>query len=342
MKTSKFKIKKNQDKEVDIWSSSPQKPKKKLSKVIKKADDVDSPKVIKLKKSKLDKRDEKYSRSNNRVDRFLDPEEEIESHRNSEDGENRNSAIKPKISFKPSNDGLIRLNRYIANSGVCSRREADKHITNGDISVNGVVVKEVGTKVSRNDIVKFKDKQLKPEKFVYILLNKPKGYVTTVKDPHEENTVMKLIENACSERVYPVGRLDRNTTGVLLLTNDGDLAKKLMHPKYKNKKIYHVTLDKKVSSDDLQKIATGVELEDGLIAADSVDYADADDRSQIGIEIHSGQNHVVRRIFEHLGYKVKKLDRVYYAGLTKKNVPRGTWRFLNDKEVSILKRNIFV
>ena len=235
----------------------------------------------------------------------------------------------------------IRLNRFIANSGVCSRRDADEHIKNGFISVNGKVITDLGTKVSYEDDVRFKTKRLSAEKKVYILMNKPKDYVTTVEDPHAEHTVLELIGDACRERVYPVGRLDKATTGVLLLTNDGDLAGKLTHPKYKRRKIYHVFLDNPVTKNDLFKLTEGIELDGITVIADAVSYADPDDKSQIGIELHSGQNRVVRRMFETLGYKVKKLDRVYFAGLTKKNVQRGKCRYLNDKEISMLKRGIF-
>jgi 23S rRNA pseudouridine2605 synthase len=235
----------------------------------------------------------------------------------------------------------IRLNRFIANSGVCSRRDADEHIKNGLISVNGKIVTDMGIKVTYDDDVRFKNKRLSAEKKVYILMNKPKDYVTTVEDPHAEHTVLELIGDDCKERVYPVGRLDKATTGVLLLTNDGDLAGKLTHPKYKRRKIYHVFLDKPVTKNDLFKLTDGIELDGMTIVADAVSYADADDKSQIGIELHSGQNRVIRRMFETLGYKVKKLDRVYFAGLTKKNVQRGKWRYLNDKEINMLKRGIF-
>lgn len=235
----------------------------------------------------------------------------------------------------------IRLNRYIANSGVCSRREADELISRGLISVNGEQVRDLGTKVSNTDDVRYKGKRLSAEKKIYILLNKPKGYVTTVEDPHAEHTVLDLIGNACTERVYPVGRLDKDTTGVLLLTNDGDLTGKLTHPRFNRRKIYHVFLDRAVSKDDLFRLTEGIELEGEKIAADAVSYADPDDRSQIGIEIHSGQNRVIRRLFETMNYRVKKLDRVYFAGLTKKNVQRGKWRFLNEKEISMLKRGAY-
>jgi 23S rRNA pseudouridine2605 synthase len=235
----------------------------------------------------------------------------------------------------------IRLNRFIANSGVCSRRDADEHIKNGLISVNGKIVTDMGVRVTYDDDVRFRNKKLSAEKKVYILMNKPKDYVTTVEDPHAEHTVLELIGPECTERVYPVGRLDKATTGVLLLTNDGDLAGKLTHPKFKRKKIYHVFLDKPVTKNDLFKLTEGIEIDDVTVIADAVSYADADDKSQIGIELHSGQNRVIRRMFESMGYKVKKLDRVYFAGLTKKNVQRGKWRFLNDKEISMLKRGIF-
>jgi len=235
----------------------------------------------------------------------------------------------------------IRLNRFIANSGVCSRRDADDHIQNGFISVNGKIVTDLGSKVTYDDDVRYKNKRLSAEKKVYILLNKPKDYVTTVEDPHAEHTVLELIGDECKERVYPVGRLDKATTGVLLLTNDGDLAGKLTHPKYKRKKIYHVFLDNTVTKNYLFKLTEGIEIDGVTVVADAVSYADPEDKSQIGIELHSGQNRVIRRMFESLGYKVKKLDRVYFAGLTKKNVQRGKWRFLTDKEVSMLKRGIF-
>ncbi len=235
----------------------------------------------------------------------------------------------------------IRLNRYLANAGICSRRDADKYIEAGVVTVNGNVVTELGTKVLRTDEVRFHDEPVKIEKKVYVLLNKPKGYVTTSEDPENRKTVMDLVQGACPERIYPVGRLDRNTTGVLLLTNDGDMASKLTHPKFLKKKIYHVTADKNVAYGDLQRIAEGIELEDGVIKADEVAYANADDKKEVGIEIHSGRNRIVRRIFESLGYHVVKLDRVYFAGLTKKNVRRGDWRYLTEKEVNMLRMGAF-
>ena len=231
----------------------------------------------------------------------------------------------------------IRLNKYLANAGVCSRREADEFITAGVVSVNGEVVTELGTKIKRTDEVKFHDEPITVERKVYVLLNKPKDCVTTSDDPQERKTVMHCVKDACKERIYPVGRLDRNTTGVLLLTNDGDMASKLTHPKYLKKKIYHVYCDKNVTKADLDQIAAGITLEDGEIRADAISYASETDKKQVGIEIHSGKNRIVRRIFESLGYKVTKLDRVYYAGLTKKNLKRGDWRFLTKDEVMRLK-----
>lgn len=235
----------------------------------------------------------------------------------------------------------IRLNKYLANAGICSRREADEFITAGVVSVNGVVVTELGTKVHRNDEVKFHDQPVNIERKVYLLLNKPKDCVTTADDPQERKTVMDYVKNACKERIYPVGRLDRNTTGVLLLTNDGEMASKLTHPKYLKKKIYHVYCDKNVTKADLDQIVQGITLEDGEIHADAVSYASDTDKSQVGIEIHSGKNRIVRRIFEHLGYKVIKLDRVYFAGLTKKGLRRGDWRFLTENEVNMLRMGSF-
>ncbi len=241
------------------------------------------------------------------------------------------------VAKRPVNDGTIRLNRFIANSGMCSRREADTYIATGCVTVNGEIVSEMGYKVRMGDSVSFNGKLLSIEKKVYVLLNKPKGFVTTVEDPHADKTVMDLVQHACYERIYPVGRLDKSTTGLLLFTNDGDLTKRLTHPKYNRKKIYHVHLDQKVTKAHLDEIVNGVTLEDGFVAADSVSYADEEDKKQVGIEIHSGKNKIVRRIFEHLGYKVVRLDRVYFCGLTKKNLPRGKWRFLTQDEVNMLK-----
>ena len=239
--------------------------------------------------------------------------------------------------FNPEKQiGEMRLNRFIAQSGICSRREADDFITAGVVSVNGVIVTELGTKVLPTDEVKFNDSRVQGEKKVYLVLNKPKGYVTSLDDPHAGKTVMELVEGACTERIYPVGRLDKNSLGLLLFTNDGDLTKQLTHPSYKKKKIYQVTLDKPLTRADMDKIAEGVTLEDGEIFADEISYV-KENKQEVGIEIHSGRNRIVRRIFEFLGYTVTKLDRVYYAGLTKKNLKRGAWRFLTREEVERLK-----
>lgn len=251
---------------------------------------------------------------------------------------------KKQIEYKELNldpDAPIRLNKFLANAGVCSRREADEFITAGVVSVNGEVVTELGTKVKRSDEIKFHDQPINIEKKVYVLLNKPKDYVTTSDDPQNRKTVMDLVSGACRERIYPVGRLDRNTTGVLLLTNDGDLASKLTHPKFLKKKIYHVYTDKNVTAADMRQIAEGITLEDGEIHADAIDYASPTDKKQVGIEIHSGKNRIVRRIFESLGYRVVKLDRVFFAGLTKKNLRRGDWRFLTEQEVNMLRMGAF-
>jgi 23S rRNA pseudouridine2605 synthase len=237
-------------------------------------------------------------------------------------------------------DEMIRLNRYIANSGVCARREADELIKNGYITVNGQKVTDMGVKVRPGDTVEYKGKKLVPGKKVYILINKPKGYVTTVKDPHADATVLDLVRDATTERIYPVGRLDKATTGVLLLTNDGDLAGRLTHPGYGARKVYHVFLDKDVTRHDMETIVAGVTLDDGTVSADAISYPEPEDHTQVGLELHSGQNRVVRRIFEKLGYRVRKLDRVSFAGLTKKNLQRGHWRHLTPKEVSMLKRGI--
>ncbi|WP_302592524.1 pseudouridine synthase [uncultured Bacteroides sp.] len=235
----------------------------------------------------------------------------------------------------------IRLNKFLANAGVCSRREADEFITAGVVSVNGEVVTELGTKIKRSDVVKFHEEPVSIERKVYVLLNKPKDTVTTSDDPQERRTVMDLVKGACNERIYPVGRLDRNTTGVLLLTNDGDLASKLTHPKFLKKKIYHVHLDKNLTKADMEQIAAGIQLEDGEIHADAISYTDEFKKDQVGIEIHSGKNRIVRRIFESLGYKVVKLDRVFFAGLTKKGLRRGDWRYLSEAEVNYLRMGSF-
>ena len=255
----------------------------------------------------------------------------------------KSNTAKPKKLAKPvEDDGLVRLNKFIANSGICSRREADTFIENGLVSVNGVRVTELGTKVDPSkDDIRFNGSRIKGEKKVYLVMNKPKDFVTTLSDPHADRTVMDLINKGlCPERVYPVGRLDKATTGVLLFTNDGDLADQLTHPKHQVRKIYHATLDKALLKEDFDKILNGIELEDGPIAADALSYVEGD-KTQVGLEIHSGRNRIVRRMFEHLGYKVKKLDRVYFAGLTKKNLRRGAWRFLEEKEIALLKMGAF-
>ena len=257
---------------------------------------------------------------------------------------NAKYSMKKRIEYKEQNfdpNEPVRLNKFLANAGVCSRREADEFIQAGVVTVNGAVVTELGTKVLRTDEIRFHDQPVSLEKKVYVLLNKPKDYVTTSDDPQQRKTVMDLVKNACPERIYPVGRLDRNTTGVLLLTNDGDMASKLTHPKYLKKKIYHVYLDKNITAHDLQQIRDGITLEDGDIKADEVEYADANDKKQVGIEIHSGKNRIVRRIFESLGYRVTKLDRVLFAGLTKKNLRRGDWRYLTEEEVDRLRMGAY-
>ena len=248
-----------------------------------------------------------------------------------------------QIKYKENADpnAPIRLNKYLANAGVCSRREADNFIQAGAVKVNGEVVNELGTKITRADNVTFHDKPISLESKVYVLLNKPKGFVTTTDDPENRKTVMDLVRSACSERIYPVGRLDRGTTGVLLLNNDGDLASKLTHPRFEKRKIYQVWVDKPVTMEHMQAIADGVELEDGEILVDAISYVTEDDLTQIGIEIHSGKNRIVRRLFEKFDYRVLKLDRVYFAGLTKKNLSRGRWRYLTEKEVNMLRMGAF-
>ena len=256
-----------------------------------------------------------------------------------------NKPLLPKKKVKPAAPAYpdvvfnkpVRLNRFIANTGLCSRREADEHIKNGFIKVNGELVTEMGKKVNPDDEVCFKDKALSNQRKIYLLLNKPKGFVTSVDEPEGKKIVMDLVRSACKERIYPVGRLDKMTTGVLLFTNDGDLSLKLTHPSNRMRKVYQVSLDKPLTEGDMEKLAQGVELEDGPIAFDSIDYADADDKKQIGVEIHSGKNRIVRRMFESVGYKVLKLDRVYFAGLTRKGLKRGKWRFLSPEEVAFLK-----
>jgi 23S rRNA pseudouridine2605 synthase len=266
---------------------------------------------------------------------------ETMEHRKKRPGSGGSRPSRKKPGTRSAASGPMRLNRYIANSGVCSRREADSLIKNGDISVNGKKVTEMGVKVMPGDRITYKGENLNPEKKVYLLLNKPRGYVTTVKDPHAEKKVMDLVHSACRERIYPVGRLDKETTGLLLFTNDGDLSGKLMHPSQKRKKVYEIQLNKPMTRADLEQLAAGVELDDGTVAADLAAFIDEEDKSRIGLEIHSGQNRVVRRMMETMNYRVKKLDRVYYAGLTKKSLPRGKWRFLSDKEINMLKRGTF-
>jgi 23S rRNA pseudouridine2605 synthase len=257
---------------------------------------------------------------------------------------NAKYSLKKRIEYKEENidpNAPIRLNKFLANAGVCSRREADEFIKAGVVLVNNNVVTELGTKILRSDEVKFHDQTVSLEKKVYVLLNKPKDYVTTSDDPQNRKTVMELVKTACRERIYPVGRLDRNTTGVLLFTNDGDMASKLTHPKFLKKKVYHVTTDKNVTEMDMQKIREGITLEDGEVHADDIQYASPTDKKQVGIEIHSGKNRIVRRIFESLGYRVYRLDRVMFAGLTKKNLRRGDWRYLTEQEVNMLRMGAF-
>ncbi len=248
-----------------------------------------------------------------------------------------------KKSYKPAktDSEIVRLNKHIAAAGICSRREADELIKAGLIMVNGKVITEMGVKVGPGDEVRYNGERLRNEKKVYLVLNKPKDYVTTVDDPHAAKTVMELIKGACHERIYPVGRLDRGTTGVLLFTNDGELTKRLTHPSFNKKKIYHVHLNKNMVHSDLVKISEGVELDDGVVQADAVAYSNPDSKKEVGIEIHSGKNRVIRRMFEKLDYRVTKLDRVYFAGLTKKSLSRGKWRFLSEKEIKMLKMNAF-
>ena len=247
----------------------------------------------------------------------------------------KKTASKPQ---RETDDGLIRLNKYLSNAGICSRREADELISSGVVQVNGKNITEMGFRVKPTDIVKYGGQTLKKERLVYLILNKPKDYITTADDPQERRTVLELVQGACKERVYPVGRLDRATTGLLMFTNDGDLTKKLTHPRYGIRKIYHAELDKPLKRVDLDAIAAGIELEDGPIKVDEISYVgDSADKTQIGVEIHSGKNRIVRRIFEHLGYNVRKLDRVMFGSLTKKDLPRGRWRILTDAEVGMLK-----
>ncbi len=267
-----------------------------------------------------------------------------------DEGMNAMLSRKPQVNGRYSDNDtakteiqeVVRLNKFIANSGVCSRREADTLIQSGVVTVNGEVITELGTKVNvLTDDVRFNGQRLKGEEKVYIVMNKPKGYVTTASDPHAEKTVMDLLKG-CPTRVFPVGRLDKNTTGVLMFTNDGEMAERLTHPSYNKKKIYQVVLDAPLSEDDKEKILAGIELNDGVVAADELEYIDAHDHRQLGIEIHSGKNRIVRRIFESLGYEVRALDRVYFAGLTKKGLKKSDWRYLTEGEVNILKMGAYV
>ena len=249
--------------------------------------------------------------------------------------ENRSENPNPRE--EPKQDG-VRLNKYIAHGGICSRREADDLIKTGAVTVNGKLVIEMGYKVQSNDVVNIDGTSIKPERKHYVLLNKPKGFITTTDDPHDRKTVMTLVDKACKERIYPVGRLDRNTSGLLLFTNDGEMAKQLTHPKYNVKKLYHAVLDKKISKNELNQLLAGVTLEDGFVKADEISFVgNGEDATQVGIALHSGKNRIVRRIFQHLGYEVVKLDRVLFAGLTKKDLPRGRWRHLTEKELAFLK-----
>ena len=293
-------------------------------------------------RSERPQRGERTERNYNRSER---PQRGERTERRSDAKGGAKRGFAPKRDEKPRSypkynpnraTGEIRLNRFIAQSGVCSRREADEFILAGVVTVNGQVVTELGTKILPTDEVRFNDEKLQGEKHVYIVLNKPKGYVTSLDDPHADKTVMDLVKNACTERVYPVGRLDKNSLGLLLITNDGDITRQLTHPSYRKKKIYQVTLDKPLTRADMDALTEGITLEDGDIFADEVAYA-SEDKKTIGVEIHSGRNRIVRRMFEHLGYTVQKLDRVYYAGLTKKNLKRGDWRFLTKDEVMRLK-----
>jgi 23S rRNA pseudouridine2605 synthase len=267
-----------------------------------------------------------------KYDEFEEGKSFSEEYRN-KDFKEKKSSLKNK---GKSDDGLTRLNKYLANAGIASRREADVLIKSGVVKVNGVPVTEMGFKVKPGDTVTYGDAPVKGERKVYLLLNKPKDYITTVDDPQQRKTVMELIDGACKERVYPVGRLDRNTTGLLLLTNDGELTKKLTHPKHEIKKVYHISLSKGLKPEDFKSIIEGVELEDGPISADDLAFV-GEGKKEVGIEIHSGRNRIVRRLFEHLGYEVLKLDRVMFAGLTKKDLPRGKYRFLTQKEVNFLQ-----
>ena len=282
---------------------------------------------------KFNDKEEKPRRGSRRFEERHDEEEAPKRGRKGDVSE------KDPMYDRPAATGEIRLNKYLADCGICSRREADDLIKAGCVTVNGELVTTMGYKVKTTDKVVYGGQTLNREKLRYILLNKPKGYITTADDPEGRETVMELVKNACEERIFPVGRLDKNTTGLLLLTNDGDLAKKLTHPSSEITKLYHVVLNKPLTKNDMLRISEGVELDDGMIAADSIAYVEDDESKKgIGIELHSGRNRIVRRIFEHLGYEVMKLDRVMFAGLDKYKLPRGEWRFLTDREVAMLKK----
>jgi 23S rRNA pseudouridine2605 synthase len=274
--------------------------------------------------------------TNQKKQKYKDNDRESTKNKQGDSSSIKKDKVKKEDKKKYIESESIRLNKFIANAGICSRREADELILSGVIKVNGKVVTEMGFKVKPDDVIKYGDKLLKREHLVYLLLNKPKDFITTMDDPQERKTVMQLVKNACKERIYPVGRLDRNTTGLLLLTNDGELAKKLSHPSHQVKKVYQVDLNKPLTDDDFEKILQGVELEDGKATVDELAILSSDGIT-IGLSIHIGKNRIVRRIFEHLGYDVVKLDRAMYAGLTKKDLPRGKWRFLTEKEVLGLK-----
>ena len=327
-------------------SEEPEKPRRSFDKPEKRFGDESKPRPYRS--ERLEKTERSFDRPEKKFDRddrsgpsFYKPEKkERGEYQERRPYKQRKTEFrgKPARREKAEDDGTIRLNKYIANAGICSRREADKLIEAGAISVNGVPVTELGTKVLPTDKIKYGDQSLSREKPRYVLLNKPKGFITTTDDPENRKTVMNLISKACKERIYPIGRLDRNTTGLLLFTNDGDMAKKLAHPRFGIKKIYHVVLDRNLTKTDMKKIADGITLDDGMIRVDAIEYiTEAKDKKEVGIELHSGKNRVVRRIFETLEYKVVRLDRVVYAGLTKKNLPRGEWRFLEQKEINMLK-----
>ncbi|MFV0505854.1 MAG: pseudouridine synthase [Bacteroidales bacterium] len=294
-------------------------------------------KFEKKKTLRTPKNDDSYSHNRNHIDRGQKTFEHKSFKKRHFEKKEEAPRIEPgQENSKHRSDGLIRLNKYIADAGICARRQADELIEMGVVEVDGKIVTALGTRVSRSSKVKVKGEPISPEKKVYVLMNKPKGHVTTLEDPHADRTVMDILKNHVEERIYPVGRLDKDTVGVLLLTNDGDITERLTHPSSDVKKLYHVFLDKALTKNDMMALADGVELEDGMAAVDSAAYA-SEDKTEVGVELHSGRNRIVRRMFEHLGYKVKKLDRVSFAGFTKKNVPRGHWRFLTDKEISFLK-----